>query len=161
MKRSKCVFMAPEVVYLGHLINRKGLHTTEGKVQAITDMPRPTNELKVWAFFGLVNFYGKFLKDLPTVLAPLYRLLRKGAQWRWQSKEEKAFESAKSLLKSPKLLVHYDLEKELILTCDTSQYRLGAVFSHKMENVRFGTHLKLQSSIMPKSTKRHLQSCMV
>ena len=125
--------MAPEVIYLGHQINREGLHTTEDKVQAITDMPQPTNVSKLRAFLGLVNFYGKF-KDLSTVLAPLYRLLRKGAQWRWQSKEEKAFESAKSLLKSPKLLVHYNIKKELILTCDASQYGLGAVLSHKMED---------------------------
>lgn len=134
LKKEKCVFLAPEVVYLGHRINREGLHPTDDKVQAITDMPRPTNVSKLRAFLGLVNFYGKFLKDLSTVLAPLYRLLRKGARWRWQSEEEKAFESAKSMLKSPQLLVHYDINKELVLTCDASNWGVGAVLSHRMDD---------------------------
>ena len=35
--------MAPEVVYLGYQLSKKGLQPTDDKVQAITNMPRPTN----------------------------------------------------------------------------------------------------------------------
>ena len=134
LKQSKCAFMVPEVVYLGHKISKEGLKPTDDKVQAITNMPQPNNMSKLRAFLGMVNFYGKFLQNLSTVLAPLYRLLRKGVQWKWQSPEKEAFEAAKALLKSPKLLVHYDVDKEIILTCDASQYGLGAVLSHRTEN---------------------------
>ena len=34
----------------------------------------------------------------------------------------------------PKLLVHYDDKKKLTLACNASQYGLGAVLSHKMED---------------------------
>lgn len=130
----KCVFMTKEVVYLGHKINQDGLHPMNDRVQAITDMPPPTNLSKLRAFLGMINFYGKFLPNLSTVLAPLYRLLRKEKSWKMEEVERKSFEAAKNLLKSPNLLIHYDGSRDLVLTCDASEYGLGAVLSHRMED---------------------------
>jgi hypothetical protein len=134
LKREKCMFMADDVIYLGHRISKEGIRPTDDEVRAITATPRPTSVSELRAFLGLVNFYGKFMSNLSTVLAPLYKLLRKGVAWRWKLAQDKAFEKAKELLKSPQLLVHYDANKELILTCDASPYGLGAVLAHRMED---------------------------
>ena len=134
LKKEKCVFMVPSVEYLGHSISKEGLQPTAEKVRAITEAPQPTNVSELKAFLGLVNYYGKFMQNLSTVLAPLYNLLKKKTPWRWQADQEKAFNEAKTLLKSPKLLVHYDAGKDLILTCDASPVGLGAVLAHRMED---------------------------
>ena len=81
---------------------------------------------------GLVNYYGKFLPNLSSVLAPLHALLQKGAQWKWGVQQEKVFFTVKSQLTSDCLLVHFDPQKPL--TCDASPYGVGAVLSHHLED---------------------------
>ena len=51
-RREKCVFLAPSVVYLGHVIDSQGLHPTQEKVRAVQEASRPENvaELKSWDF---------------------------------------------------------------------------------------------------------------
>ena len=43
-----------------------------------------------------------------------------------------AFQQAKESLQTNRVLVYYDLKKELILLCDASQYGVGTVLSHIM-----------------------------
>ena len=49
-------------------------------------------------------------------------------------KQQSAFDVAKEQLSSDSLLAHYDMNKDLILSCDASSYGVGAVLSHLMEN---------------------------
>ena len=68
------------------------------------------------------------------MLAPLHDLLKKGIPWSWKASHQKAFDTSKQQLCSDTLLVHYDLDKKLILSCDASPYGVGAVLSHVMED---------------------------
>lgn len=77
LKKDKCVFMAADVVYLGHRISKEGLQPIADKVKVIADAPTPTNVSELRAFLGLVNFYRKFMQNLATLLAQLYKLLQK------------------------------------------------------------------------------------
>lgn len=132
LKRSKCTFQAPEVVYLGHKVDAQGLHPTEEKVRAVRDAPAPSNITELRSFLGIVNYYGKFLPNLSSTLAPLHKLLTKNTKWSWTKSCQKAFVNVKKMLKSSKVLVHYDPSKELLLACDASPYGVGAVLSHVM-----------------------------
>ena len=77
LNNEKCQFFNASVVYLGHKIDRDGLHPTDEKVRAIQDAPHPTNVKELRAWLGLLNYYGRFLCNLSTTLAPLHVLLRK------------------------------------------------------------------------------------
>ena len=134
LKRSKCEFGLESVEYLGHIIDKDGLHPSPNKVKAIRDAPTPKNVTELKAFLGLINYYNKFMSNLSISLAPLYRLLKKNYRWKWSDEQTQAFEKAKQLLQSSSVLAHFDPSKDLIIAADASPYSLGAVLSHKFED---------------------------
>ena len=83
LRKSKCHFLLEKVEYLGHIVSKKGLQPTDDKIRAIRDGPVPQNASQLRSFLGMVNYYGKFLKDVSSKLSPLYRLLHKKATWKW------------------------------------------------------------------------------
>ena len=134
LQRAKCKFMQNSVVYLGHRIDREGLHPTEEKVRAIHHAPRPQGVSELRAYLGMLTYYSKFLPDRATVLAPLHALLQNGTAWEWSETQDKAFQESKMLLTSSRVLVHYNSKLPLVVACDTSPFGLGAVLSHRLEN---------------------------
>ena len=118
--------------YLGHAISADGLQPTNGKIRAITQAPVPRDVKQLRSFLGLINYYGKFIENLSSLLSPLYKLLEKERHWSWGEKQL-AFDKAKLQLTLSSVLMHFDPEKEIILSCDDSPYGVGAVLSHQTE----------------------------
>ena len=119
--------MAPSVAFLGHVIDAKGLHPLPDKVQAIRQAPTPKNVTELKSYLGLLTYYGKFLPNLSSRLAPIYSLLGKDVAWKWSRLQEPAFQESKDLLVSSSLLVHFDPKLPLLLACDASAYGRGQV----------------------------------
>ena len=134
LNRTKCEFMSASVTYLGHCIDAQGLHPTSDKIDAIQKAPIPKNLTQLRAYLGLLNYYNRFLPNLSSELFPLYSLLRKATPWHWGPKQGDAFQKSKHLLLSSQLLVHFDHSKEILLCCDASNYGIGAVLAHRMND---------------------------
>ncbi|XP_043229035.1 uncharacterized protein K02A2.6-like [Amphibalanus amphitrite] len=131
---AKCEMFKTELDYLGHRITADGIHPTEEKIQAIRNMKRPDDVKELQSMLGIINFYRRFLPNLSTQLQPLNQLLQKEARWSWTPACEKVFQQLKSALSEDDVLVHYDEEKPIKLSCDASSYGLGAVISHVMSD---------------------------
>ena len=127
LKLSKCSFLQEKVQFLGHVIDAEGVHPSPEKVQAVVEAPSPSNVTELRSFIGMLQYYGKFLPNLSTLLHPLNNLLREGVLWSWQPECQQAFESAKELLQSAKVLAHYVVNLPIKLACDASSYGIGAV----------------------------------
>ena len=119
---------------LGHQVDAEGFQPVEAKVKAIQEAPEPKNPTELKSFLGMLNFYGKFIPNLSFILEPLHSLLRKDVVWKWVVKQQEAFDKAKTQLQLSDVLVHYDPEKELVVSCDASPYGVGAVLSHVLED---------------------------
>ena len=83
--------MVPAVEYVGYQIDAKGLQPLSDKVRALKEAPSPKCVQELKAYLGLLTYYSDFLPNMSTVLAPLYRLLRKDVSWQWTKGEKKAF----------------------------------------------------------------------
>lgn len=77
VKKEKCEFLVSSLTFLGHQISEQGIAASGENVQAIQNAPRPQDSKQLRSFLGMVTFYGKFLPDLSTALAPLNELLKK------------------------------------------------------------------------------------
>ena len=69
-----------------------------------------------------------------TVTEPLYKLTRKGQQWRWGKEEEASFKEIKELLCTDTVLAHYDPSLQLGLSWDASEVGIGAVLFHRYDD---------------------------
>ena len=75
-KIDKCLFCEPEIEYLGYIITKEGVKPQPKKVQAITDMQRPTTKTEVRHFLGMINYYRDLWPRRSELSAPLVNLTR-------------------------------------------------------------------------------------
>ena len=134
LKQEKCCFLLPRVEYLGHQISEEGIQPLANKVSAIIEAPTPKDLQQLRSFLGLVNYYGKFIPNLATLLQPLHSLLQTDTKWVWSQKCARAFQEAKEKIASAQVLTHYDPARPIKLAVDASPYGVGAVISHSMPN---------------------------
>ena len=130
VNRTKCRFLKSSVNFLGHRIDAEGIHPLQEKLSAILQVPAPKSVQELRSFLGLINYYGKFIPNAASILAPLNKLLCKDAEWKWSAQCQQSFEQAKKTLASTDVLTHYDPSLPIRLAADASAYGIGAVIAH-------------------------------
>lgn len=117
------------VPWLHYTISADGLDTTDDKVSGILKAPAPKDVTELRSFPRLV--VNSFQTSLQHYL-PCTVYFRSNKKWVWGRRQDKEFDAVKDLLKSSRGLVHFNSKLPLILSCDTSQCRVGAVLCHEM-----------------------------
>ena len=130
VKKPKCHFFQPSVIFLGYRIDAEGIHPTDEKLKAIVDAPAPKNLQELRSFLCLINYYGKFIPNAATILAPLNGLLCQDAVWKRTEECQKSFDLAKKTQTPSEVLVHYDPSLPLRMAGNASAYGVGAVIAH-------------------------------
>ncbi|GJU22598.1 ty3-gypsy retrotransposon protein [Tanacetum coccineum] len=126
VKKSKCVFGAATLEYLGHIISRHGVEMDPKKVSAVREWPIPQSQRHVRGFLGLAGYYRRFIKGYATLAAPLTDLLRKDG-FKWGDRESEAFKALKQQLSTTPVLGLPDFEKTFTVETDASGDGIGAV----------------------------------
>ena len=129
--------MQDSLTFLGHQIDRHGLHPTDEHIKAIENMPTPINTTQRRSFLGSITYYGRFIPNLHAICSPLHRHLRKESVWSWTSADENIFQQLKAIFTSKDTLAHYDPALPLYVTSDASDKGAGAVLFHRYSDNTF------------------------
>src|SRR5947207_13537975 len=73
-KLKKCEFIKREVEYLGHVVGRNGIKTSESNVEKVKNYPRPITIKELRGFVGLASYYRKFIEGFSRLVKPLLKL---------------------------------------------------------------------------------------
>lgn len=137
--KEKSSICKQEIRYLGHFFSTQGIKVDPTKIEAITNMPIPTNLTELQRFMGMVNYLGSFIPNLSKESSLLRQLLSKTNEWIWTEKHETEFKTLKDLLCSAPVLCYYDPAKEIYMSVDASKDALGAVICHDKHPIAYAS----------------------
>jgi len=136
VKPEKCEWKVWEVGFLGVVIGPNGIKMEKEKMRGVLEWPTPKCVKDVQKFLGLANYYRRFMKDFVEIARPMHRLVRKQEKWNWGSKQEEAFGRLKEIFTSEPVLAAPELDKEMRVEADASDYTTGRVLSMRCEDDR-------------------------
>ena len=103
-------------------------------MEGVLNWPTPRNVKEVQKFLGLANYYRRFIKDFAKIAVPLHVLVRKEQKWKWEKEQEEAFSKLKEVFTTEPVLVIPDIDKEMRVEADASDYVTREVLLLKGEN---------------------------
>lgn len=88
----KCAFRVSAGKFLGFLVHHKGISVDSTKAIAIATMRRPTTVRELKSFLGKVSYIRRIVPGLASVTSSLSKLLKKGAEFTWETEQQEAFQ---------------------------------------------------------------------
>ncbi|KAJ0636963.1 putative nucleotidyltransferase, Ribonuclease H [Helianthus annuus] len=138
-KFSKCDFWLREVHFLGHVVNKDGIHVDPSKVDSIRNWPAPRTPTEIRQFLGLAGYYRRFIKDFSKIAQPLTLLTQKGVTYRWGDPQETAFQHLKDRLCSAPILSLPEGTDDFVVYCDASIQGLGCVLMQRDKVIAYAS----------------------
>ena len=129
---SKCTFNQPEMEFCGHIVGNGMIKVLDKKVKIIREWPVPKNVHEVRQFFGLANYYPRFIRGFGSITAPLAALFkqengdkRKNRPIVWNTAHHIAFQRLKDALTNAPVLHQPDPTKPYTIETDASDFTIG------------------------------------
>ena len=130
----KHVWKVREVGVLGVVIKPDEVKMEKEKVQEVVDQPVPRSVKNVQKFLGLANYYKQFVKDFARIAKPLHEITRNDIQWSQRERQQNIFEELKETFTIELILVILNLDKEIRVETDMSNFAIEEVLLMKCKD---------------------------
>ncbi|KAL0404247.1 UNVERIFIED_CONTAM: Transposon Tf2-11 polyprotein [Sesamum radiatum] len=107
------------------------------KVQAIEEWQPPSDVHDLRSFFGLANYYRRFMRDYSKTARPMTDLLKKTETWNWTPQCQVSFDDLKRAMVTDPVLALPDMSKPFVVETDASDFALGGVLMQNGHPVAF------------------------
>lgn len=134
IKPEKCIWKVKKINFLGLVMGEGGIKMQEEKVAGVLEQPMPKMIKDVQKFLGLANYYRQFVKDFAKIAKPMHQLVRKDEKWSWGEEQETVFKQLKKVFTTQSVLVAPDLDREMWVETNVSEYMIEGVLSMKYED---------------------------
>ncbi|GKC85288.1 putative nucleotidyltransferase, ribonuclease H [Tanacetum coccineum] len=142
-KFSKCEFWLQEVQFLGHVVNRDGIHVDPSKVESVKNWKTPESPTEIRSFLGLAGYYRRFIENFSKIAKPLTLLTQKNKAYVWGDKQDEAFQILKEKLCNAHVLALPDGPDDFVVYCDASKQGFGSVLMQRGKVIAYESrHLK-------------------
>jgi hypothetical protein len=135
---SKCKLGLPKVEFVGHTIDKDGLHFTRDKLDSVLNFPRPETKKQIKSFLGLANYFRDHIKDHSNRAQPLQDFVngydKRQARHKitWTPESIAAFEDLRQAIDECPKLWFLDDFSPIFLQTDASDYGIGAYLYQKV-----------------------------
>ena len=134
IKPKKCKWKVREVKFLKVVTSPRGVKIQKEKIEGVLNWLAFRNVKEVQKFLGLTNYYRRFIKDFARIAVLLHMLVRKEQKWKWKKKQEEAFKRLKTVFTTELVLAILDINREIRVKANTSDYATEGVLSTKCED---------------------------
>jgi len=131
------VWKVREVKFLGVVIGEDGVRMEKKKIQGVVEWLVLKSVKDVQKFLELANYYRQFVKDFVKIARPLHEVMRKEIKWNWKEKQQEVFEELMERFMIEPVLVIPDLDREMRVKVDASDFATEGVLLMKCENERW------------------------
>ena len=137
LKLSKCHFAKPQVSFIGHIVGSGTRSVQQNKVEAISNIPEPTNKKQLRSFLGMCSFYRTYVPRFSEIALPLTNLTKNDQPTivRFSAKHKDAFCLLKKKLCDAVGLHSPCADKPFIVHTDASDFAVGACLSQMVDGV--------------------------
>ena len=95
LKPEKCAFEKDEIDYLGVIIGNGIVRMDPEKLKGVADWPKPKTPTEIRQFLGFTGYYRYFIPKYSEIARPLLDLTKKDIIWKWENRQQQAFEELK------------------------------------------------------------------
>merc|ERR1712020_464665 len=126
---NKTSFLKEEITFLGQVINTRedSSRMSASRVRAISDWRSPKSFGELNSRLAVLSYFSKFVIGYRLVALPLIMCLKKPT-FEWTPQCEISFNNLKFLIALNISLAHYDPDKILLATSDSSQVSYNAAY---------------------------------
>ena len=77
--------------FLGHVIDRNGIHVDPTKIEAVKNWASPTTPSEIRQFLRLTGYYRRFIEGFSKIAKSMIELRQKNQKFDWGEEQEEAF----------------------------------------------------------------------